>query len=310
MKISGKIKSDHNSIEELYLSMLQFINSNNQLLVLKGTEKEAIVDLKNGTYTMRPFGTVLLELLNNSEKILRIIDCAHSTKISCIKHYDNYIYSFVEIYEKEVRRMYKKDNPNRYTPKEIKDIAISNYLGDIDGFINIFINKKKFTLLRTPYCVTVKASEFVIPFSKNVQKDTYLDIYCYNSLNDIFNVYAKLFYENNISLRQCKNCGKYFIPLHKSNETLCNNIFKNRKTCKQLSGEIKLSNDEVLSIYRTAYKRENGKKNRYRHIPNIQLKFENWNKIAKEKYTDCQRGTISKEEFSNWLDSSRDWYKD
>lgn len=34
---------------------------------------------------------------------------------------------------------------------------------------------------------------------------------------------------NNKTISRCKNCGKYFIPTNKSNETLCDNIYKNRK---------------------------------------------------------------------------------
>ena len=310
MKISGKIKRYKSSNLSQILEELQIANGYEQLLVFKGTEKEAIVNLKDGTYTMRPFGTILLELINKCFKVAEAIGYAFDTDTAKSNNYDDYVLSFVEAFEKRIKALNKIENPNSDVNEELKKTSISNYLSGVQNFIDIFTNKKDLTLIHIPHCITLKASEFVIPFSKNIQKNSYLDFYCYSSLNDILSVYTKLFYENKIPFKQCKNCFKYFIPIHKSNETLCNNIYKNGKTCKQLSGEIKLSKDEVLSIYRTAYKRENGKKNRYRHIPNIQLKFENWNKIAKEKYTDCQRGAISKEEFSDWLNSSRDWYKD
>ena len=311
MKISGKITSNNSTELNEILEVLQNVTFCGQILVFKGTEKEAIVNLNDGTYTMRPFGTVLLELLNDSAKIGHIIENVFTSDDFDSTYNDNYTLSFVEAFEKQMKKILKEKYTNkRVSVKDYKNMALLDYIKCIESFTNIFLNQKDFYLLQTPSCMTIKASRFVIPFSKNLQKGSYLDIYVYDSISSIFGVYAKIFYENKIPFKKCKNCGKYFIPLHKSNETLCNNKFKNGKTCKELSGEIKLSNDEILSIYRTAYKRENGKKNRYRHIPNIQLKFENWNKIAKEKYLDCQNGTISKEELSDWLNSSRDWHKD
>lgn len=290
MRISGKIKSYNSSELSNIMYVLQSVNYSEQILVFKGTEKEAIVNLENGTYTMRPFGTVLLELLNDSKKIGNIIENVFAKDDNGISHYDDYTFSFIEAFEKRIKKIFQTKFANTgVSMKDFKDTALLDYIHYVEAFSNIFYKKNDFVLIHTPSCITIQASKFVIPFSKNVQKDSYLDIYCYTTINDIFAVYAKLFYENKIPLNKCKNCGKYFIPLHKSNETLCNNKFKNGKTCKQLSGEIKLTNDEILTIYRTAYKRENGKKNRYRHIPNIQLKFENWNKIAKEKYLDCQK---------------------
>ena len=295
----------------MILKVLQIDNPLKKIFVFKDTEKEAIVDLDNETYSMIPFGTLLLELLNNKEKIIQIIENAYTSDIEKLTPYDNYLYSLIELCGKEIRQSYRIENPDDIPiDDDLKEVAIEMYLDNVEMFIEAFVNKKGFTYIKTPGCITLRASEFVIPFSRNLQKDSYLTVYSYKSIVDIFGVYSKLFYENKIYINKCKNCGKYFLPLHKSNETLCNNIYKNGKTCKQLSGELKLINDDILSIYRTAYKRENGKKNRYRHIPNIQLKFENWNKTAKEKYTDCKRGLISKEELSEWLDSSRDWFKD
>lgn len=274
-------------------SILEPITSKN-VLVFNLTNKEAVVNFYEDTHKMYPFGTTLLELINNKDKIASIIHKAFENTDLCSEFSKNPLYYFLESTIFVMTDLYSSRNELtpfsvKVSPEELEEEYLKKYYENINNFIDIFFNNGNLKILNIPRSVKLRASDFIIPFSKNIHKNSYLDIFFYESIEDIFNIYTKLFIENKIRLNKCKNCGKYFIPLHKSNETLCNNIYKNGKTCKELSGEIKLSNDEILSIYRNAYKRENGKKNRYRHIPNIQLKFENWNKIAKEKYLDCQK---------------------
>ena len=38
----------------------------------------------------------------------------------------------------------------------------------------------------------------------------------------------------NIEIKKCKNCGKFFVPEKRSDELYCNNIFENDKTCKEV----------------------------------------------------------------------------
>ena len=88
--------------------------------------------------------------------------------------------------------------------------------------------------------------------------------------------------ERKININICKNRGKYFIPKNKSNEKYCDNIFENAKTCKELSYQLKLSNDEVEKVCRNSYKTQNAKKQRNSHIKTIDKKFKNWSIKAKE----------------------------
>ena len=38
----------------------------------------------------------------------------------------------------------------------------------------------------------------------------------------------------NIEIKRCKNCGKFFVPENRSDELYCSNIFENGKTCKEV----------------------------------------------------------------------------
>lgn len=68
-------------------------------------------------------------------------------------------------------------------------------------------------------------------YGNNCKKTSvyYADIYNVYSINDL--LYASINYliQNKITVSKCKNCSNYFIPSNKNNETLCDNIFKNRK---------------------------------------------------------------------------------
>lgn len=65
----------------------------------------------------------------------------------------------------------------------------------------------------------------------NINNDIvyYSEIYNIYSIADLLNVSINYFIQNNITVSKCKNCGKYFIPVNKNNETLCDNIYKNRQ---------------------------------------------------------------------------------
>lgn len=80
------------------------------------------------------------------------------------------------------------------------------------------------------------------------------------------------------------------------------------KTCKELSYEIKLQNDEITKTYRNAYKTQNAKKQRNKHIPDIENKFKNWVSNAQKQKQLCTDKVISLEDFKQWLKDNENWY--
>lgn len=114
--------------------------------------------------------------------------------------------------------------------------------------------------------------------------------------------------QNNISIKQCQNCNKYFIPVSRSDEIYCNNIFKNTKTCKKLGYEIKLGNDIFKSAYRTAYKTQNARVARNKHIPDYkEIHLEPWVLAAKQKMKEYEQ-VNDIDGFKKWLEENRDIY--
>ena len=151
---------------------------------------------------------------------------------------------------------------------------------------------------------------------KNLYKQKYLNVddfyfenyYIIESFCDYLMGCINYILEKKPKINRCKNCGKYFIPQNKINEELCNNIYKNNKTCKELAYEIKLEKDEITNIYRKNYKTQNAKKQRNLHIKNIESRFERWCINAKSQKENCENGYISIEDFKKWLDENKNWH--
>ena len=103
-------------------------------------------------------------------------------------------------------------------------------------------------------------------------------------------------------------CDKLFISVNKSNEKYCTYKFKGEKTCRDLSYTIHLQKNELSNILRKKYRTENAKKNRNKHIPNIEEKFKDWYKKAKEQKELCEKEEITIEEFKKWLEDNSKWF--
>lgn len=133
--------------------------------------------------------------------------------------------------------------------------------------------------------------------------------YTFNSMKDVIAFdYHEMIKRNKPKL--CRNCDRLFIPITRSDEIYCDNIYKNGKTCKQLGYEIKVNNDEVLKTYRTVYKTQNARKQRRLkeasnqiYIQRINERFLDWSNYAKEKLQECQQGIIKLEEFKKLINS-------
>jgi len=108
--------------------------------------------------------------------------------------------------------------------------------------------------------------------------------------------------KSGVTINKCANCGDYFVPLTRSNEVYCNNIFSNGRNCKQIGYENKINNDDVFKEYRKAYKNKNAYKQRTKnHNQNAEKEFKQWVYAAKLKLGECQDKIITLDEFKEWL---------
>lgn len=96
------------------------------------------------------------------------------------------------------------------------------------------------SLLYNTYFNIITVDELKVGYNNNSENNKLLkyildheifdvSVYQLHSFWDFLNVYYNYLIQNKFTINKCKNCGKYFIPINKNNETLCDNIFKNRK---------------------------------------------------------------------------------
>ena len=111
---------------------------------------------------------------------------------------------------------------------------------------------------------------------------------------------------HHIPIKVCENCGKYFIPLTRSDEKYCNNHYKDGKTCKELGYETKLKKDKFKTTYRSAYKTQRARIKYNSHITNYEeLHFKPWEQAAKQALSDFTTKN-DVEGFKKWLIDHKD----
>ena len=133
------------------------------------------------------------------------------------------------------------------------------------------------------------------------------EVYDINSVQDWFRYEFMYLAKGNVLYKQCKNCGRFFIPSGRSDSEYCERIdTASGKTCKEV-GAIntfakKHENDEIHQAYTKAYRRMDSRK---RTMYISKKEFTEWSKTAREKRKLCEDGQITLAEFQAWLDESK-----
>jgi|GluameStandDraft_1065615.scaffolds.fasta_scaffold01934_9 hypothetical protein len=132
-----------------------------------------------------------------------------------------------------------------------------------------------------------------------------VDEYSFQSLFDLIGYEVHQLKGRSDCIRECKNCGRLFIPASRSDEKYCDFIFDDYKTCKQVSFKTRLNEDETLKIYRKIYKTQNARKQRNHQIRDISQRFNKWKVFAKEQLRACQGGKITVSEMVKKISSDK-----
>lgn len=115
--------------------------------------------------------------------------------------------------------------------------------------------------------------------------------------------------KNNFQIKVCENCGKYFIPFHRSDTIYCDRMSPqdNKKNCKEYGSQQAwkktLANNEALGMYRKLYmqkqmlaKRNPDIKKYINDFEDFKIQSKQWKKYVKD-------GTKTEKEFLKWLES-------
>lgn len=126
-----------------------------------------------------------------------------------------------------------------------------------------------------------------------------------SSAADIYSACSRSLYlliSANTKIRRCKNCGKYFVPLNRSDELYCCRVQENGKMCRELNYGAKIDTDDLLSIYRVAYKTHNARKQRNKNNhANAEQEFRAWVDYARGLLDQAKNGELSIEQYAELI---------
>lgn len=161
---------------------------------------------------------------------------------------------------------------------------VSDYPGETEKEIYNFLSDKK---------NNITTFDLILP--------TNLSAIIYKSLLSVF--------KEKIILKNCKNCGKYFITQNKI-INYCSNIApgETKKTCKSIgrknSFTTSIENDPLLSLYYKLYHKKSAMKRRYPDIEKYVKDFNNYKKQGKIKLDKYKNNQIESSEFEKWLNKN------
>lgn len=112
--------------------------------------------------------------------------------------------------------------------------------------------------------------------------------------------------ERNITVRRCKNCGRYFAQTGRVSAEYCDRApLDGQTSCRAIGAfqqwTLKQADDPVFKAYRREYKR------RFAWIKAGRIsdsQFYAWSEQAREQKKKCDRDIITLEEFQQWLKES------
>lgn len=148
----------------------------------------------------------------------------------------------------------------------------------------------EFRLLNTKYELTDEGK-----FTEVLYPSSIYDLICFSLCACI---------KQDLQMRVCNNCGRYFALTGKSSAEYCSiTVDEKGRTCKEVGAMKKYStakkNNTVFNEYRREYKR------RFAWIKSGRISpadFYAWSAEARQKEAECENGDISFEYFRWWLD--------
>ena len=112
--------------------------------------------------------------------------------------------------------------------------------------------------------------------------------------------------ERSITVRRCKNCGRYFAQTGRVSAEYCDHTpLDGQSSCRAMGAfqqwTLKQADDPVFKVYRREYKR------RFAWIKAGRIsdsEFYAWSEQAREQKKKCDEGSITVEQFQQWLKES------
>ena len=161
--------------------------------------------------------------------------------------------------------------------------------------------------------VNNKVSEISKKMKKNLISLKISNIYHSTFLSNIvfFSLYEIVTNER-VIIKNCENCGKYFIPTTKQTEIYCDlTYYENERSCRDTGAgkRYKRNIDEVEGyiIYRRTYQKTlMYLKRNPNMIGDTKTRFKQWKQKSQAKIKDFKNGLLTEEELNIWMRKNKD----
>ena len=127
-----------------------------------------------------------------------------------------------------------------------------------------------------------------------------------SGIRDMIDYSLRSCVERNITVRRCKNCGRYFAQTGRVSAEYCERpVPKGQQRCRDIGAlkqwTLRQANNDAFKAYRKEYKR------RFAWIKAGRISdeaFYAWSEKARAQKKECDEGTIALEDFQRWLKES------
>ena len=198
----------------------------------------------------------------------------------------------------------EEDKLAKFVAYTIKDKDFYTYSQEIeiitDNYINIHNKYHNETLKNLINRIKNKDQELEL---HNVYTSKNLTSICFAVLDQIVR-------HENLQIKTCLNCGRYFIPNYRQNEIYCDlaNVDQS-PTCKEKGANEQykknLENNKAQALYRRIYRQKFMIAQRNKDSKTIQKEFEQWKREAKDKVNKMKKGKLTEDEVYKWLVESK-----
>lgn len=232
----------------------------------------------------------------------KIIEDIYNTSEYDLKEWqDNFRRCVDFVYNLNGNEALKEHSPySKFIAYTIKDNDIYTYSQDVEVILDNYINIHNYNHGKSMEDLIKDINEKNPKLElHNVYTSTKLTSMCFTILDQIVR-------QENLQIKTCLNCGRYFIPTFRQNEIYCN--LKNvdgTPTCRDKgaseSYKKNLENTPALLLYRRTYQQK--VMNVYRNKENKQLKkdFDKWKKEAQARIKLFKQGKLDEDTLYNWM---------
>jgi len=133
------------------------------------------------------------------------------------------------------------------------------------------------------------------------------NVYTSSKLSSIcFVILEQLVKQDNLPIKTCQNCGRYFIPTFRQNEIYCDFInIDGKPTCREKGAaetyKKNLENVPALLEYRRSYQQKIMAVYRNKENKQIKKEFDKWKEEAQSKIKLFKQGKLDEETLYKWI---------